>query len=276
MMDGMAARFEQAMQLAPKEALPVIQWLASLSSEQLLKVMRLSPRTTVDEFRGQLLDLLNASPPLPRRPLAVPAEHNQDTVERGFRLVLEGIGVDLTDPHFQDTPRRAAKAWFTELCRGVTGAPPELRTFPMPLCDQMVMLRRIPIRSLCAHHLLPFVGEAVVAYIPSNGQVLGLSKLSRITDYCARRPQTQEQLTQDIADMVAEAVLDPAAVDFADESGTLNHQQVGGVGVLIRATHMCMQLRGVNHAGDMVTSVVHGIFKSQRAVREEFLHLAKE
>jgi len=128
----------------------------------------------------------------------------------------------------------------------------------------MIMLRHIPIRSVCAHHLLPFVGEATVAYIPGGGKIIGLSKLSRIADYWARRPQVQEDLTAKIADYIAKLVTQRA-----------RHRQKlkGGVGVIIRARHMCMELRGVAHQGEMVTSALRGAFLHGDA-RHEFLQLA--
>lgn len=180
-------------------------------------------------------------------------------VVRGFEEVLAGLGIEDT-PHTKDTPERAARAWWTELCGGLTQEPPKITTFESDV-DQMILLRGIPVRSLCAHHLLPFIGEATIAYIP-HGRILGLSKLSRITNYYARRPQVQEELTEQIADAVAEHVFKKGKTG-------------GGVGVMIRANHMCMMVRGVNHSGDMVTSAVRGVFKRNSAARSEFLALAR-
>jgi len=179
----------------------------------------------------------------------------------GFTLILEGLGVDLASPHFDGTPERAARAWYHELCRGLTGPPPKITTFPART-SEMILLRHIPIRSMCAHHLLPFSGAADIGYIPGGRhRILGLSKLSRIADYHARRPQVQEELTADIADAIT------ALVCVGDERGT------GGVGVVIRASHSCMTLRGVGHSGEMVTSAVRGVFKDDSDVRNEFLRL---
>lgn len=184
-----------------------------------------------------------------------------ERLEQGFKLILEGLGIDPTDPHFVDTPKRAAKAWFTELCRGLVEDVPEVRTFPTKV-DQMILLKSIPIRSLCAHHLLPFIGTATIAYIPGNGKILGLSKLSRITDYCCRRPQVQEELTEHIADMLASKVIKVS-----------EHGVAGGVGVVITANHMCMQLRGVQHNGEMITSALRGVLLTKPEARAEFLQL---
>lgn len=188
---------------------------------------------------------------------------NIDLIIAGFENILKGLGVDwLNDPHMDTTPERAAKAWFNEICAGLTQPPPKITTFPSDSND-MVVLRDIPVRSVCSHHLLPFIGTACVGYIPGNGKILGLSKLSRIVDYYARRPQVQEELTTQIADAVVEH-LDPM-----DEAWQIK----SGVGVIIKATHMCMLLRGVNHPADMITSSLRGrMFEGD--MRSEFLALA--
>lgn len=184
-------------------------------------------------------------------------------VEQGFRLVLEGLGLDPEGVHTKDTPVRAAKAWWWELCAGLTLPPPEMRTFTSSV-DEMIVLRGIPVRSLCAHHLLPFIGEATIGYVPARNQILGLSKLSRLTDHWARRPQVQEELTAQIADALASLVVDDR-----------HTPPKGGVGVTIRANHLCMQVRGVNHSGDMVTSALRGVFQTNPAARAEFLSLTQ-
>lgn len=184
-------------------------------------------------------------------------------VERGFGLVLEGLGVPLND-HTRETAKRAAKAWYNELCAGLTQEPPKITTFESKV-DEMIILRGIPVKSLCAHHLLPFTGTATVAYVPGQNKILGLSKLSRLTDYWARRPQVQEELTNDIANAIEELVVHER---FDHKAGVY-----GGVGVLVRCNHTCMELRGVNHPGDMITSALRGVF-TKPEVRDEFLRLA--
>ena len=119
----------------------------------------------------------------------------------------------------------------------------------------MVVLQHIPVKSVCSHHLLPFVGEAAVAYIPDE-RLCGISKLSRIVDYFSRRPQMQEELTSDIVNFLFEQ-LSPQ-----------------GAGVIIKATHMCMVMRGVGHDGVMTTSSLKGSFLSKATVRAEFMALA--
>ena len=178
-------------------------------------------------------------------------------VRQGVQLLLEGLGVDLDSEHFRDTPERAANAWIDELCSGLGEKKFSLTTFPVGANyeSSMVVLQHIPVRSVCAHHLLPFYGEATVAYIPDE-RLCGLSKLSRIVDYFSRRPQVQEELTSDITNFLCEQ-LSPQ-----------------GAGVIVKATHMCMAMRGVSHDGVMTTSSLKGLFLSQGNVRAEFMALA--
>lgn len=195
-------------------------------------------------------------------------EQNFEMVVKGFRLILDGLGVPLTE-HIADTPRRAARAWWYELCVGLTERAPKVATFKSEV-SEMVLVRSVPVHSLCAHHLLPFVGEATIGYIPGTGQLLGISKLSRLTNYYARRPQVQEELVEQIADAVAEHVVgETKSVPGVSVGGTVR----GGVGVLIRANHFCMELRGVQHRGELVTSALRGVFLEPE-VRAEFLQLA--
>ncbi len=196
----------------------------------------------------------------------------------GFEYLLTGLGIEYKDdPHMRDTPMRAAKAWYDEICAGITGDPPKITTFPSK-SDNMVILRDIPVRSVCSHHLLPFIGSACVAYIPGDGKILGLSKLSRIVNYHSRRPQVQEDLTEQIADHVLSLItrVEEERTWVDDTSaGHYNIKRIeqAGVGVVVRASHMCMLLRGVNHAADMVTSSLRGRFL-ESGLRSEFLALA--
>ena len=176
---------------------------------------------------------------------------------KGVKMLLEGLGVDMENKHFQKTPERAAKSWIEEICSGMGDKKFRLTTFPIGenYEPSMVVLQHIPVKSVCAHHLLPFIGEATVAYIPKE-MLCGLSKLSRIVNYFARRPQVQEELTSDIANFLCEN-LDPQ-----------------GVGVIIKATHLCMAMRGVSHDGVMTTSSLKGSFHTESNVRAEFMALA--
>ena len=117
---------------------------------------------------------------------------DKDKVQQSIQLLLEGLGVDLDNAHYRKTAERAADAWVEELCSGLGEKKFTLTTFPIGnnYEPSMVVLQHIPVRSVCAHHLLPFYGEATVAYIPDE-RLCGLSKLSRIVDYFARRPQLQ-------------------------------------------------------------------------------------
>ena len=188
-----------------------------------------------------------------------PGQSGQDVeqVERALELLIQGLGLDRSDPHLKDTPRRVAEAWVKELCAGLNGPQFRLTTFPSESESDsgMVALQQIPVKSLCAHHLLPILGWATVAYVP-NGQLCGLSKLSRVVDHFARRPQVQERLTNQIADFLQTGL----------------HPQ--GVAVQGKASHMCMELRGVNHTGLMTTSTLRGVFREDPTLREEFMQLA--
>ena len=178
-------------------------------------------------------------------------------LEAGFRLVLEGLEVDRTHPQLRDTPRRTAEAWYEEICSGLRETDFSLDVFPVEEGYQtgMVALNRIPVKSICAHHLLPFNGEATVAYLP-QANICGLSHLSRVVNHFARRPQLQENLTHEIAHFL-EGQLEPL-----------------GVGVIVQASHSCMELRGVNHPGVMTTTTLLGAFRNDAALRAEFMALA--
>ena len=171
-------------------------------------------------------------------------------VLKGIQMLLEGLGVDMENKHFEKTPERAAKSWVEEICSGLGEKKFRLTTFPADenYESSMVVLQHIPVRSVCAHHLLPFYGEATVAYIPDE-RLCGLSKLSRIVDYFARRPQVQEELTSDITNFLCEQI------------------SPQGAGVIVKATHMCMAMRGVSHDGVMTTSSLKGSFLNDGTVR---------
>ncbi|MDQ2075519.1 GTP cyclohydrolase I FolE [Marinimicrobium sp. ABcell2] len=175
-----------------------------------------------------------------------------------FAEIIKSVGEDLNRPGLADTPERAAKA-FQFLTRGyhqniddvVNGA-----LFPSD-SDEMIIVKDIELYSMCEHHMLPFIGKAHVAYIPT-GHVLGLSKIARIVDMFARRLQIQEQLTLQIANSI---------LDITGASG---------VGVIIEAKHMCMMMRGVEKQNStMKTSAMLGSFRSNQATRGEFLSLLR-
>lgn len=168
--------------------------------------------------------------------------------------LLQAIGLDLTDESLVETPRRMAAALIE-----MTSSPAfELTTFPNDEgYDELVMVRDIPVRSVCEHHVLPFVGVAHVGYLPGE-RILGLSKFARMVEFHARRPQTQERLTKRIADHLA-AELAPR-----------------GIGVVIHAEHTCMSIRGAQAVGARTsTSALFGLLRDDPRTRAEFLALTR-
>jgi GTP cyclohydrolase I len=178
-------------------------------------------------------------------------------VEKAVREILEAIGEDPDRDGLIRTPERVANM-YEEIFSGIDQDAGELLTVTFEAGhDEMVMVRDIPFASLCEHHLVPFIGKAHVAYIPNkDGRITGLSKLARVVDAYARRPQVQENLTTQIANAI-ELVLQPR-----------------GVLVVIEAEHLCMSMRGINKPGTTtLTSAVHGLFRSDPATRSEAMNL---
>ena len=191
----------------------------------------------------------------------VPGVHDQakiDEIRRHVRSIIEILGLDPhADPNLQDTDRRVAKMYL-EMFSGLSeGAEPNVTCFPNDEnYSSMVMEKDIPFYSLCAHHFVPFYGHAHVAYIP-NERILGLSKMPRIVEFYAKRPQLQERMTEQVAGYL-EQRLKPQ-----------------GVMVVLEARHLCVEMRGVKKPGAVtVTSAIRGIFLN-KPVREEFLDLLK-
>ena len=174
-------------------------------------------------------------------------------IERAVREILEAIGEDPDRDGLLDTPARVARM-YEEITAGLRETPGDhLRKVFEADHDEMVMVRDIPLHSICEHHLVPFIGKAHVAYIPNTqGRVTGLSKIARLVDGFARRPQVQERMTRQIAD-------------------ALNKQlEPRGVFVVIEAEHLCMSMRGIRKSGSTtVTSAVHGVFRDNPATRME-------
>jgi GTP cyclohydrolase I len=175
-----------------------------------------------------------------------------DAAEDAAGQLLRALGISLDSESLRGTPGRMARA-YAEL---FTPRPFDLTTFPNDEgYDELVLARAIPVRSVCEHHLLPFVGVAHVGYLPSE-RILGLSKLARIVEHFACRPQVQERLTKQIADWLSERL----------------HPK--GVGVVIEAEHTCMTLRGVQAIGSStVTSTLLGTLRSDARSRQEFFAL---
>ncbi|QXC59275.1 GTP cyclohydrolase I FolE [Aquihabitans sp. G128] len=180
-------------------------------------------------------------------------------IEAAVREILEAIGEDPERDGLLATPGRVARM-YAEICSGLHEDPTRhLRTTFEADHDEMVMVRDIPLYSLCEHHLAPFIGKAHVAYIPNgDGRVIGLSKFARLIDGYAKRPQVQERLTSQVADAL-QASLEPK-----------------GVMVVIEAEHLCMSMRGVKKAGSStVTSAVRGLFRTNVATREEAMRFVQ-
>ncbi|HEX7251679.1 MAG TPA: GTP cyclohydrolase I FolE [Thermoanaerobaculia bacterium] len=172
-----------------------------------------------------------------------------------FQRILELLGLNTSDPNLTETPERVAKMYLEMFSGLAEGAEPKVTFFPNDERYQaMVMEKDLPFYSLCSHHFVPFYGHAHIAYIPKD-QIVGLSKLGRILDFYARRPQLQERLTEQVA-------------------GFLNDKLCPqGIMVVIEARHLCVEMRGVKKPGARtVTSAIRGIFYN-RPVREEFLDL---
>jgi GTP cyclohydrolase I len=200
---------------------------------------------------GQLIDVMPALPASERTPGSL----DRARAERAAADMLAALGVDLSRGDVADTPRRVARM-YEEL---LTPQPFNPTTFENDAgYDEMVLVRDIRFTSLCAHHLLPFSGVAHVGYLPGD-RIIGLSKLARIVTHYARALQVQERLTKQIADWLEDQL------------------RPRGVGVVIRAEHQCMSIRGVQAVGaSTVTSTMHGLLRENPASRAEFLSLCGE
>lgn len=181
---------------------------------------------------------------------------DKERVKAAVKELLLAIGDDPDREGLVETPDRVARM-FEEIFAGMHVDPMELvKVFQEHEHEEMVLVKDIPLYSMCEHHLLPFIGVAHVAYLPRMGKVMGLSKLARIVDVLAKKPQLQERLTSQIADVVMEAV-DPQ-----------------GVAVVIEAEHLCMTMRGIKKPGSKtVTSALRGLMKTDARTRAETLAL---
>ncbi len=183
---------------------------------------------------------------------------NRTQIEEAVRLILEAIGEDPNREGLIDTPKRVAKM-YEEVFSGLQQDPNEyFQTVFSEEHEELVLVKDIPLYSMCEHHLVPFFGKAHVAYLPRNGRVTGLSKLARAVEAVSRRPQLQERITAVLADSIY---------------GTLEPH---GVMVLIEAEHMCMTMRGVNKPGTKtLTTSTRGVFDKDSNLRLEVLSLIK-
>ena len=174
-------------------------------------------------------------------------------IEQGVRLLLDGMGEDPERAGLRETPSRVARM-YQEIFAGIdVDAANVVTVVEGADFDELIMVRDIPLYSICEHHLLPFVGKAHVAYIPNTSQqITGLSKVARVVDILAKKPQVQERLTTEIAEAI-ERALSPR-----------------GVFVVIEAEHLCMTMRGVKKPGSLtVTSAVRGLFRTDARTRQE-------
>jgi GTP cyclohydrolase I len=183
---------------------------------------------------------------------------NQEKIAVAVRMILEAIGEDPEREGLRDTAKRVAKM-YADLFQGLYENPRDhLNVLFDEQHDEMVFVKDVPFYSMCEHHLLPFQGKAHVAYIP-RGKVVGLSKIVRVVEAFARRPQVQERLTSQIADLLMDAL------------------DAQGVAVVIEASHTCMTMRGVKKPGSsVVTSAMRGVFKDEQATRSEFMSLVHQ
>lgn len=181
-------------------------------------------------------------------------EKSQQKIENAVREILSAVGEDPTRPGLLETPARVARM-YAEVFASQTAAPfDNYKVFRVEEPTEMVLLKDIPFYSMCEHHLLPFFGTVQVAYVPQHHQVIGLSKIPRLIDYCAKKPNVQERLTVAIAKEL-QRILDPA-----------------GVAVSITARHMCMEMRGVSKPGvHTESSYYSGQFKQDLELKREFL-----
>jgi GTP cyclohydrolase I len=176
-------------------------------------------------------------------------------IERAVREILAAVGEDPQREGLLETPARVARM-YAEMFKGLHQDPREhLKKFFTEKYDEVVLVRDISFSSMCEHHLLPFTGLAHIGYVP-NGKVIGLSKVARVVEVVSRRPQVQERMTEEIANLLVEELA------------------AKGVAVIIEASHSCMTIRGVRKPGSMcVTSAMKGIFRSHLSSRSEIMQL---
>jgi GTP cyclohydrolase I len=182
-------------------------------------------------------------------------EIDQPRIERAVREILLAVGEDPDREGLRDTPARVARM-YAELFSGLHADPGEhLRTTFTQTYDEMVLVKDIEFAAICEHHLLPFLGKAHIAYLP-RGKIVGLSKLARVVEVLAHRPQLQERMTEDLADLLV-TELEPR-----------------GVAVILEATHTCMTIRGIRRPGSLcTTSAMRGTFRENPPTRSELLAL---
>ena len=183
---------------------------------------------------------------------------DKERIQNAVREILIAVGEDPDREGLLETPKRVANM-YEEIFAGLTEDPKQhIKLFNEQSNDEMVIVKDIPFYSMCEHHLLPFFGKAHIGYIPSDNKIIGLSKLARIVDNFAKKPQVQERLTSDISDFLNDNL------------------QPKGVAVIMEAEHMCMTMRGARAAGSKTqTSALRGIMRTDAKTRAEVLSLLK-
>ena len=183
---------------------------------------------------------------------------DKERIQNAVREILIAVGEDPDREGLLETPKRVANM-YEEIFAGLTEDPKQhIKLFNEQSNDEMVIVKDIPFYSMCEHHLLPFFGKAHIGYIPSDNKIIGLSKLARIVDNFAKKPQVQERLTSDIADFLNDNL------------------QPKGVAVIMEAEHMCVTMRGARAAGSKTqTSALRGIMRTDAKTRAEVLSLLK-
>jgi len=180
---------------------------------------------------------------------------NKRKIEQGVKMILEAVGADLKKKDIAATPARVAEMYEEILSGQFKNAEEELEVILEQRHDEIILLKGIPLYSMCEHHMLPFIGKAHVAYIPDK-RITGLSKIARVVDVLSKRLQVQERLTTEVADVIMKKL------------------KPKGVMVVIEAEHLCMSMRGVKKPGTLTTtSVVRGIFLTNQKTRQEALSL---
>lgn len=179
-------------------------------------------------------------------------------IERAVREILYAVGEDPDREGLLETPARVGRM-YQEIFAGLHQNPMDvMKIFNEPEHDGMILVSDIPFYSMCEHHLLPFIGKAHVVYIPSGGRILGLSKIARLVDIISKKPQVQERLTSQVADMMVKAL------------------QPQGVAVIVEAEHLCMTMRGIRKPGSItITSALRGLCKTDARSRAEAMSLIK-
>jgi GTP cyclohydrolase IA len=181
---------------------------------------------------------------------------DKERVKKAVREILIAIGDDPDRDGLIETPDRVARM-YEEIFAGLHKDPKsDIKVFKEENHEEMILVKDIPIYSVCEHHLLPFIGVAHVVYLPRKGKILGLSKIARIVDTLSKKPQLQERLTSQVADVIMEAI-DPL-----------------GIGVVVEAEHLCMTMRGIKKPGSKtITSALRGIMKTDARTRAEVMSL---